>query len=119
MTTMNTFGCSTNKLLSLLLLCALAASCRKDNDPAPVPTAAELIIGRWYLEKVVADDGHTEILMDNCEKNTRYEFEADGTLTAVAYRLNGEGVCKGTTLTAEYSLTADENKIAIEPADSP
>lgn len=99
------------KLMLLFLVSILIFSCSKSKDPIPAPPA-ELLLGKWYLEKITQPDGNTSLL-STCEKQTNYEFKKDGSLTTVTYSQSGGSDCKALIKALLYQLSADGEKLSI------
>ncbi|WP_161554538.1 lipocalin-like domain-containing protein [Sinomicrobium soli] len=100
-----------------LLICVLTAcSSDDDNTAEPEPAPEELILGKWYFIKIMAADGTIQFPENDCEKQTYYEFEADGTVLQGTYVLDGTE-CKGNTVTASYELISGGEKLLVTTSD--
>lgn len=81
----------TIKLLSIAFLFMLILNCSKsdDGESSQQPTARELITsGKWYLESATPLGA-----MDNCDKQTWYEFFDNDNLVAEGFSIDAEDNC--------------------------
>ncbi|MBF6627607.1 MAG: lipocalin family protein [Proteiniphilum sp.] len=90
-------------------------SCSK-SDPIPEATAEDLIIGKWYFKRLTLTDGSMSQPDNDCERQTYYEFSADGTLQDVTYVLDGDE-CKSMFSRFDYSLTSDGKMLVVTASD--
>lgn len=96
-------------LSGLFLLCILVISCSK-KDAAP--KYSDLIVGKWYIKKVVGNDGTIYIPKNSCEEKSAFEFTKNKEFSFFTYSQSG-GLCKSTIVEGTYSIIEDEKQIAI------
>lgn len=101
-------------ILVTLTFPLLFAACSKDkqsNNPPP----AELLLGRWYIEKTTSPDGDVDT-PNSCEKKSYFDFKKDGSLTTINYAI-GMGECKPTINAAIYEISADGKELKLSTED--
>ena len=108
------------KLLLIAFTSVLClSSCSSDdssNDEMITSTDASALIGKWRLDFYTPiTEGGVTYSIEECEKESIYEYKEDGTLT-YEYVLdieNGNGTC-GVDDDDTYNYTVDGNKLIVE-----
>jgi hypothetical protein len=81
------------KLIPLLLLVLILFSCSSDKSYDDI----DYLIGVWKpikIEHVTDDAPRTTTILEECERNSRYQFNADGTISQWnVYSLNDLNQC--------------------------
>lgn len=99
-----------------LLLC-LAVACSSDNNtPVPEPTPEELIIGKWYVEKITKSDGSVHEHANDCEKGSYLKFDTDNKIYSIFFYLVG-GDCKSSTGGGDYYVVDGGKKVVVTALD--
>ncbi|WP_452224885.1 lipocalin family protein [Lacinutrix chionoecetis] len=108
-----------NKLVLVLLL-LISFSCSKDDDnaepvPVPEPTAAELLVNKWYLVKQTdhTTTPPTDQMANDCEQNTYYNFLSDGNLIAEGFYLDSGSACVSNGIVAATYILSDDGESLI------
>lgn len=108
------------KFILILIVSISFVACSGDDDDNQ-PTNAELLANKWYLIKQVNNSTSpaTEEIADDCERNTYFDFNDDGTVVAESFGLNGADCESFGIEAANYTYDEDLNQIVIyEGTDS-
>lgn len=109
---------NTLKLLIIALLAVTVTGCKKDETPALQKTKAELLMGKWQVEKI--HDLQNEDSTDECTKKTTFEFLANNVMRWTEWSVR-DGVCsplsyhEGGSVT--YHIENDRMTIRMVSAD--
>lgn len=90
-------------IIGIVLVLSFFISCSSDDNNSNNPSNTfmdRLTNGIWYLQD------ETQATVNNCKRNTTYDFKRDNTLEVQAYFQNSQGVCQNQ---AEGSFTYEIN----------
>lgn len=90
------------KLPFLLFSFVVVANACWQDDTTPPTVAQMLTSSKWYLEK------RTDINLDNCYKQSYFEFRADQSFSKRTFYTGEDGNCESlNTTTGVYQLVSD------------
>ena len=101
--------------LFFIALCTIVMACGKDT-PNPEPRPEELIIGKWYIDKITKADGSANEPANDCEKDSYYRFDDQNEINvANSYLVDDE--CITSFGGGEYLLADNGKKLVVTASD--
>ncbi|WP_396602463.1 lipocalin family protein [Algibacter sp. R77976] len=112
------------KLIIILLLMAPLFSCSSDDDnnDTPEPTVAELLANKWFYEQLedTSTNPATITELNDCEKQSYFNFLSDGTLIVEFFGLDDDDICQPDGIEGyTYILSADGKQLIIQTDTDP
>ena len=95
----------------LLMVVTTFTACKKD-DPAPAPTPAQLIVGKWKKVTATVTRGSVTISDPACNLDDTFEFTASGSVIVTENTKCDPS--EPATLTGTYSLSLDGKTLTLD-----
>ncbi|MGY0391092.1 lipocalin family protein [Bizionia sp. KMM 8389] len=104
------------KLLTfgILLLCLF--NCSKDDDTTETPykpTISEQLAGKWYLIELINISSDTQIILNDCEKNSYYQFDVNKNFQSELYNLDDDNCIANEIIYATYEIIELDGEYGI------